>query len=451
MDDTAQIGYGFSEESLREFETEFKLDSLARMWEGWKTTALIKKGVSEAWRILESQKRLSEETLKLPDNPEIQMAFIRRAEPILLVKIDERDLDKQDFTFYLKRNPAKDDVEDLLQRHLKNDKPRTSYERKLRIFSKENQWFCEGRVLACLCSKGESWSLTLRKERDSLGKDLSPGFLNKEEQINSLLADLIFGKKAANKRGLLVISGRTGVAKSKVARGLIKSYMTMSVEHSPHRTPHPPHRTPHLLTYEDPIEDYIYDLDGEEENYTPRQRGFDVNDINQAVNDALRQTPTILFVGETRDPRDWKQLLHFAGTGHLVITTMHAGSLTEAMGNIMEAAEAKEPSARSIIADRLLAVIHLRAGEALETPFVLPALWLRTPIGSKTLMADGLSSLLPNTPKPLKDFQMDNDPLPSSISRYWFARELVDRAKTGNEQKDEKVKSKGVEWDLEGL
>jgi Tfp pilus assembly pilus retraction ATPase PilT len=277
--------------------------------------------------------------------------------------------------------------------------------------------------------------------------------LNKEEQIISLLSARVFGEQIADKEGLVVVAGRTGVAKSKIVRGLIRGYMNAGAA---------TRRTPHLLTYEDPIEKYI-DVDPTITNYTPRQRGQDVKDIEQVINDALRQTARIMFVGETRDPEQWNQLLRFAGTGHLVITTTHAGSLTEALSNILQAAKAREPSRRSVVADRLLAVIHLRAGEVDDTQFVLPALWLRTPIGVKALMAEGLASLLPNTPNELtagntsgaSSNRPQTDLPPSSIGRYWFARELIKQAKEAGDKVAETIEQevlrRGLAWDLEGV
>ena len=48
-------------------------------------------------------------------------------------------------------------------------------------------------------------------------------------------------------------------------------------------------------------------------------------------------------------------------TGHLVVTTSHAGSLIESIGNILQAARAVTPSDRSNKGGRLLAVVHLKA------------------------------------------------------------------------------------------
>lgn len=102
-------------------------------------------------------------------------------------------------------------------------------------------------------------------------------------------------------------------------------------------------------------------IDWNKVDYTPREKGKDAMSIKEAVMNALRQTPKVLFVGETREIGDWSRLLDFAGTGHLVVTTAHAGSLVEAMANLLRAVEARRPTKRSEVADRTLALIHLRA------------------------------------------------------------------------------------------
>lgn len=454
MNNLLGIGYGFKEESLNDFLNKFSLAS-PPLRDLWKTWGLIKAGEVEVWKTLPSREALNQVSQQLSGNPISRQEFIRLARPILKVDIDSTVQTRQDFTFYLKCDAATaGKIGEVLQPYL----PETaaSYECKLLIWDGQD-WFAEGRVLACRCDEGRYWSLTLRKESTSNEGGLLGSFFNSKSEIIDLLSTLIFGEKKQGsidkeRRGLIVVAGRTGIAKSTIARGLIKEYMEVNLSSS---------RTPHLLTYEDPIEEHFYEMNDQNKNYTPRQRGQDVNDIEQAINDALRQTPRILFVGETRDPGQWNQLLHFASTGHLVITTTHAGSLTETIGKILQAAKAREPCLRSIVADRLLAAIHLRAGKVSdprggkEVGFVLPAMWLRTPTGAKALMSEGLSSLLPNTPVKLEEVRSERpaDFPPSSIGRYWFSRELAKapNTKRWDIRMAEQVRRYGLKWDLEGI
>jgi Tfp pilus assembly pilus retraction ATPase PilT len=236
--------------------------------------------------------------------------------------------------------------------------------------------------------------------------------------------------------GLVVIAGRTGSCKSQIAKALIETQL----EGKPDR---------HLVTYEDPIERKIKTPGPT----TSREKGKDVSDLGEATRNALRQKPAVLFVGETRDPEEWDMLLTYAGTGHLVVTTAHAGSLIEAMGNILQATEAKDPTARSVVGERLLAVVHLKSDRAeTEVGILIPALWRRTSEGIKALMSEGLSSVVPNTPPRLSTGREKREPFPSSIGRYWFARELLEKeAARGKLENPEEIKNLALEWDLEGV
>lgn len=149
------------------------------------------------------------------------------------------------------------------------------------------------------------------------------------------------------------------------------------------------------MTYEDPIESWFAyspeDASAAGFEYTPRQKAIDARSLGHAITDALRQKPALLYVNEIRGDGDWRSLLDFAGTGHLAITTTHAGSLIEAFERILDAAEADTPEKRRRIASRIVAVVHLRLfGED-----VIPSLWVQSSPALTALTQNGLSSLLP--------------------------------------------------------
>jgi Tfp pilus assembly pilus retraction ATPase PilT len=79
-------------------------------------------------------------------------------------------------------------------------------------------------------------------------------------------------------------------------------------------------------------------------DYTPRELGSkkDVRSLAQALlKDALRQTPSVVYVGELREEHHLETALNFARTGHLIVSTTHAGSLVEAMGRAFAAMKVK--------------------------------------------------------------------------------------------------------------
>lgn len=289
-----------------------------------------------------------------------------------------------------------------------------------------------GRGLICFSHAGKYLSVTVRKLKEDSGYKAS--FLRKDQQQKrkqylfspgeycQQIYEQVFEETDSKKHahGLLVVTGSTNSLKSEIARGLIDLYLTNMKRVD---------RRFHLVTFEDPIEKQLYadeDIKGhhpyvavalsqnaDDINYTPRQKQKDVRVLKDALTDALRQTPALFFVGETRDKEEWEVLLDFAATGHLIVTTAHAGSLVEAMHKIFEALEVKTPADRSEIANKLLGVVHLRAGALIfeakklegksgeggkSTNVLFPALWRRTPRGIAALTSDGLASLLPFRP-----------------------------------------------------
>ncbi|HWW75943.1 MAG TPA: ATPase, T2SS/T4P/T4SS family, partial [Pyrinomonadaceae bacterium] len=258
--------------------------------------------------------------------------------------------------------------------------------------------------------------------------------------------------------GLVVIAGSTNSAKSLITRGLIHFYLENVLRDENRK------RRPHLLTFEDPIEKFyakdIYTPGGahpqqdvamealrKQVDYTPRQKDQDIGSLRDVLSDALRQTPKVLFVGETRRKKDWKELIDFAGTGHLVITTAHAGSLLDAMHKIFLATAAKTPANRSEVASRLLSIVHVKRAEVqgYQLGALVPALWRRVPKGLNALTAEGLASILPHS--------HSDDRAPSScLGRKYFAERLLEFAEDRNLPDDlrESLIAKAIAWDLQG-
>jgi Tfp pilus assembly pilus retraction ATPase PilT len=319
-----------------------------------------------------------------------------------------------------------------------------------------------GRALICRTYQGKFLSISFRKkpskssyapaQRTSIEYPLS--IKNYCDELYEAIFE--FKDKGAAKRGLLIIAGATNSSKSEIATGLIYTYLDKRREDSKGR--------PHLVTFEDPIEKF-YELPGESKaprfsvamlaakngiDYTPREKGNayekdkDVESLKDALEDALRQTPTILFVGETRDKGDWRRLVDFAGTGHLIVTTAHAGSLTEAMHKIFVALKVRTPAERSEIANRLLGIIHIKRHA--DTNILVPAVWRRTPTGKNALTAEGLSSLLPYRPE-------GDDPEKGCLGRAWFVKNLIEHIDESRltKEKKELLEKEAIEWDLEGV
>lgn len=151
-------------------------------------------------------------------------------------------------------------------------------------------------------------------------------------------------RKLGQRDGLILISGPTGHGKTTTSFALFADFMRryggvgISVE------------DPVEYQLDGPVGDYGYcyqiQVDREEDWATPLKR-------------ALRWTPRYLLVGEVRSPRAAEQILRAATTGHLVITTIHAGSVEESfMGLLHLAEQAIGHSANFMLAQGLTAAWH---------------------------------------------------------------------------------------------
>lgn len=273
--------------------------------------------------------------------------------------------------------------------------------------------------------------------------------------------------------GLIVITGATDSSKSLVTRGLIFLFLEAAAEKARKAR----QRRPHLITFEDPIEQYyIRDptlktpqqtptnnavnlerlLDAIYLDYTPREKGVDADSLKRVTKDALRQTPAMLFVGETREKDDWRDLIEFAGSGHLVVTTSHANSVVEAMSGIFRDTDTKTPAQRSEIARRILGIINIRSyTPASNIRALLPSVWKRTDQSVSDLIADGLASVLPARERKSRQREI------GYYGRSYLAGKLTAskhinkkvRQLYGKDLKEitRAIERKALEWDLKGV
>lgn len=319
---------------------------------------------------------------------------------------------------------------------------RKSLEVTLRV--KDGDASAVGRAVVCPCFQGHCASVTIRvKKKDRKGtakptpaielpawmehSPYRPESQTKEgcclsaETLCDALYDAVFASKGnAPRQGLLLVTGRTGSLKSTTARGLIYRVLKDAVARKPARAPH-------LITHEDPIEQYLFEAKQVSIgtfgsiDYTPRDlKSGDTSGLDETLENALRQTPTVVYVGEIREAADWRLVQHFAGTGHLIVATAHAGSLSETLQRLFSFAKADTPSRRGEVADSLCAVIHqssftVREGSGPNYIAVVPTLWRHTRSGVASLVADGLGAVVPGRPSKGREAEC------STLGKAWFA------------------------------
>jgi len=120
-------------------------------------------------------------------------------------------------------------------------------------------------------------------------------------------------------RGLVVVSGPTGSGKSTTLAAMI-DYLNSVKNHR-------------VVTIEDPIE-YVYTSN--KCTITQRELGSDTLSFAEALKHILRQDPDVILVGEMRDTETAAAVLTVAETGHLVLTTGHAQSASQAVERIID-------------------------------------------------------------------------------------------------------------------
>ncbi|HTR40066.1 MAG TPA: PilT/PilU family type 4a pilus ATPase [Pseudomonadales bacterium] len=108
--------------------------------------------------------------------------------------------------------------------------------------------------------------------------------------------------------GLVIVAGPTGAGKSTTLAALIDR---INQTHSCH-----------IITIEDPIE-YVHAPALALINQ--RQVGMDCPGFNDALVASLREDPDVILVGEVRELETIRTAITAAETGHLVLTTVHAG------------------------------------------------------------------------------------------------------------------------------
>jgi len=120
-------------------------------------------------------------------------------------------------------------------------------------------------------------------------------------------------------RGLILVTGPTGQGKSTTLRAMLQQINEQSAQR--------------IVTVEDPIEYVFTDA---ESHFEQREVGIDTASFADGIRNAMRQDPNVIFVGEIRDRDSIWAAMQAAETGHLVMTTLHADSVAQAIGRIRE-------------------------------------------------------------------------------------------------------------------
>jgi twitching motility protein PilU len=120
------------------------------------------------------------------------------------------------------------------------------------------------------------------------------------------------------KRGLLLMVGATGSGKSTTLASMINYRNENSSDH--------------IITIEDPIE-FLHS--NKKSIINQREVGLDTKSYARALRSAMRAAPDVLLIGEIRDRETMESAIMLAGTGHLVLATLHANNAAETLDRII--------------------------------------------------------------------------------------------------------------------
>ena len=136
--------------------------------------------------------------------------------------------------------------------------------------------------------------------------------------VKELLLPPVLEQIAAERRGMVLVTGTTGSGKSTSLAAMIDYINT--------------NRTEHIMTIEDPIEFLHRD---KKSLVNQREVEVDTKSFSVSLRSALRQDPDVILVGEMRDYETIETALTAAETGHLVLSTLHTLDATETINRII--------------------------------------------------------------------------------------------------------------------
>ncbi|HWX69430.1 MAG TPA: PilT/PilU family type 4a pilus ATPase [Steroidobacteraceae bacterium] len=137
-------------------------------------------------------------------------------------------------------------------------------------------------------------------------------------RIDSLGLPQIVSELTLLKRGLLLMVGATGSGKSTTLAAMINYRNENSSDH--------------IVTIEDPIE-FLHT--NKRSLVNQREVGLDTKSYARALRGVVRAAPDVILIGEIRDKEGMEAAINLAGTGHLVLATLHANNCAESLDRII--------------------------------------------------------------------------------------------------------------------
>lgn len=188
-------------------------------------------------------------------------------------------------------------------------------------------------------------------------------------------------KLCKHKDGIVLMCGATGAGKSSTLAAML-NWLNFN-------------RECHVVTLEDPIE---YNFQDEKAVFNQREIGIDTASYSLGLRSALRQDPDVIFIGEMRDRVTFETALSAAETGHLVMSTLHAVNVHQAVMRLFEFfPPEQQDQMRRQVSESVRAVIAQRLVKAMEGGGRLPVLEiLVTDSVSRGVIQEGQFAKIPS-------------------------------------------------------
>jgi twitching motility protein PilT len=213
------------------------------------------------------------------------------------------------------------------------------------------------------------------------------------------------------KSGLILIAGKTGNGKTTTAYTLLREYLKAYNDIA--------------VTIEDPPE-MRFKAGDFKASRCYQLRLSPGESFAQRLVKALRMNPKYIFIGELRRGLDAMEALRYAASGHVIITTIHAGSVIEAVNrftNLASSEGVSETFVRDMFATSIAAIIHqeiqtvrsVKAGGGFKRKLNLETLFFGpTDTDARSLIRLGQTSKL-NTIIDKQARLMENDEPPTPL------------------------------------
>jgi len=159
--------------------------------------------------------------------------------------------------------------------------------------------------------------------------------------IDELELPLICKELIMQPRGLILITGPTGVGKSTTMAAMIRHLNE--------------NRDCNIICIEDPIE---YQHQNIKAIIAQRELGEDTNSFQSGLIRALRHDPDVIVVGEMRDLETISAAITAAETGHLVVSTLHTTDAVQTIDRMIDVFPPnQQPQIRLQLSQEIVAIL----------------------------------------------------------------------------------------------